>query len=108
METFIGKVLGDLASLVSKSWFAGMGLVGLVIIMWALLFGTAHDDLMVGAIGAAMMGFGFGEAETRTFRETHGPGIKITMPARKFSLPGAALYLLGIAGAITALVRALD
>ena len=108
METFLGKMLGDMANLVGQKWYAGMGFSGLVILVWVLLKGTPHDDFLVGAIGAAMMGFGFGEAEMRTFRQLVDPHLrfKITGPARKVSVAGVLLYLLGIASAAAAMLRA--
>lgn len=105
METIVGKVLGDLAALVSTKWYAGMGLVGLIVVMWVMLAGTPQDDVLVGAIGFAMMGFGFGEAESRTFREIIGATYKITEPRRSFGLPAVALYLIGALGLIAAIGR---
>lgn len=105
METIVGKILGDLAALVSTKWYAGMGLVGLIVVMWVMLVGTPQDDLLIGAIGCAMMGFGFAEAETRTFREIIGPTYKITEPRRAYSGPSIALYALGALGLIAAVLR---
>lgn len=108
METLAGKALNDLANLVAEKWYSGMGLVGLIIVMWTLLAGTPHDDILVGAIGAAMFAFGFAEAETRTYREHVGPYMrwKITEPVRRLTGPGIILYTTGVIAAIAAIGRA--
>lgn len=107
METLAGKALNDLANLVSEKWYSGMGLVGLIVLMWTMLAGTPHDDILIGAIGAAMMGLGFAEAETRTFREIIDPHMrwKVTQPTRKLTGPAIALYALGIVATLTAIGR---
>ncbi len=108
METLAGKALNDLANLASEKWYAGLGAVGLITLLWTLLKGTPHDDLMVGGIALSMIGLGFGEAETRTFRETidRYQRFKITSPARKWTLIGICLYLIGLAGIAIAASRA--
>jgi len=83
-----------------------MGAVGLFILTWTMLVGTPHDDLLIASIGVAMMGFGFAEAETRTFQKKIGPGFTITSPARRITLAGILLYLVGMAGALAAVLRA--
>ena len=108
METLFGKVVEDLARLAAQKWYVGMGFAGLFVVVWVLLKGTPHDDVLVAAVGTAMMGFGFAEAETRTFRTTLIPHMraKITGPARRITVAGVALYALGSAGALTAVLRA--
>lgn len=107
METVIGKAAGDLASVAMRKWFVAMGLAGMIVLVWVLTKGTPHDDVLVGAIGVAMMGFGFGEAECRTFREAVGPSFKITTPVWRLTVAGAIMHMLGLAGLITAILRAI-
>lgn len=109
METLIGKGLNDLANLVSEKWYAGMGLVGLIILMWVVLKGTPHDDILIGAIAMTMIGIGFAEAETRTFREHIGPNLryKITQPTRMLTGPGFCLYCLGVGAIMTVIGRSI-
>ncbi|OOY31603.1 hypothetical protein [Thioclava sp. F36-6] len=107
METLFGKVAGDLAALVSEKWYAGMGLIGLLIFMWVLVIGTPHDDVLIGLIAGVMIGFGFGEAETRTFRQIVGSDFKITGPARKITVVSVLLYISGTACLIAAIWRAM-
>ena len=106
METLVGKALNDLAALVSEKWYAGMGLVGLIIFMWVLLKGSAQDDILVASIGLTMMGFGFAEAESCTFRQFINMHYKVTAPARKYNFITFLLYTLGTISAGTALARA--
>lgn len=105
METLLGKALGDLASIFSQRWYAGMGFGGLIIVVLVLLVGTPHDDLLVGAIGVAMFGFGCAEAETRSFQKRVLPGMIGTRPVRSLNAVGIALYLLGTGGLGVALGR---
>jgi len=109
METIAGKALNDVANLVSEKWYSGMGLIGLIIVMWTLLAGTPQDDILVGAIGVAMLGFGFAEAETRTFQIHVDQHMKwkLTQPTRKLTGPGLCLYLLGAIAALIAIGRAI-
>lgn len=108
METLLGKALNDMASLVADKWYAGTGLVGLIIFMWVLLKGTPHDDILVGAIAIIMFGFGFAEVESRTFRQSidRYRRFTITAPARKFTFSSIILYLMGFAGIAVAAIRA--
>ena len=98
METVFGKVLSDLTRLATKKWYSAMGMTGLLVIMWVMLFGTPHDDVLIGLIGAAMMCIGFGEAETRTFRHSISVDgqVKLTTPVRQATFVGVLLYLLGL------------
>ncbi len=106
METVIGKVLNDVAGLAQQKWYMLMGLFGLIVFFWVLVMGTPHDDVLVGAIAIAMMGFGFGEAESRTFRKSIAPDVVLTTPVRQFTWPGLFLYLMGAAGFGFAIWRA--
>lgn len=106
METVIGKVLNDVAGLAQQKWYMLMGLFGLIVFFWVLVMGTPHDDVLVGAIGVAMMGLGFGEAESRTFRQRVGQRYTITSPVRQFTLPVLILYLVGLVGLGAAVWRA--
>lgn len=92
METFVGKLLSDLSAVASRQWYTAVGCCGLGIFVWAVLAGTPHDDGVVAGIGAALVGAGFGEGETRTMRERIGPGYKITQPVRRLNGPSVALY----------------
>jgi len=107
MESIVGKVLGDLATLVTEKWFAAMGLIGLVTLMWVMLAGTPQDDILVGAIAVFMIGVGFGEAECRTFQEMITPTYKITKPVRRMNTPGRVLYFIALIGAMVAAIRAI-
>ena len=108
METILGKGLNDLANLVSEKWYAGMGLIGLMILLGLLLFGTPYDPLIVGSIAVAMMGIGFGEGECRTFQKTVDEfgRWEITRPVRRMNGPGLILYLVGASGLFVAASRA--
>jgi hypothetical protein len=107
METLAGKALNDIANLVSEKWYSGMGLIGLIVVMWVMLAGTPHDDILIGAIGTTMIGFGFGEAEIRTFQKQIDPSGRweITTPIRRMTKPGICLYALGVTAAITTIGR---
>lgn len=109
METVVGKVLGDLAHLVQEKWYSGMGLIGLVIVMWTALIGTPHDDILIGSFGAIMMLLGFGEAETRKTREGYGSvmgaPVKTSREVRVFTWSGIALLGAGGIAVIVFLSR---
>ncbi|MBY6138546.1 hypothetical protein KUV26_03780 [Leisingera daeponensis] len=110
METLAGKALNDLANLAADKWYAGLGAIGLIALLWVMLKGTPHDDLLIGYISLTMIGLGFGEAETRTFREHIDPlgRYKLTGPARRWTFIGISLYLAGASGAGLATLRAID
>jgi hypothetical protein len=105
METLFGKALGDLATLAKEKWYTAMGMLGLFIFAWVLLFGTPHDDVLVGAIAVAMIGFGFGEAETRVIQRSVGNGVTLKRNVRLISVPGLVLYALGIAAVVVGVTR---
>ena len=107
METLAGKALSDLALLVSEKWYAAMGLVGLIILMWVLVKGTPNDAILVGTIAVAMIGIGFGEGESRTFRQAFVPGYQITEKVRRMNGVSIALYCVGGIGALTAIGRSI-
>ncbi len=111
METLFGKALGDLANLVKEKWYAGMGFIGLLLFAYVLMFGVAQDDILVGAISLAMMGFGFGEAELRSFQKAihnhMGHLIETTKPLRRFNAPATCLFTVGGLAAATAIGRAI-
>ncbi|WOF74165.1 hypothetical protein QMT40_001812 [Parvibaculaceae bacterium PLY_AMNH_Bact1] len=110
METLFGKALGDLASLLKESWFTGMGFVGLFLVAYVLLFGAAQDDFLVAAIAAAMMGIGFGEAETRSLRQelNRHDGVRFvaTTKVRHLNNRSIALFAFGAVAACSAAGRA--
>ncbi|WP_323783109.1 hypothetical protein [Leisingera sp.] len=108
METLAGKALNDLTNLVSEKWYVGLGTVGLITLLWVMLKGTPHDDLLIAYTAVAMIGLGFGEAETRTFQEHVDPygRYKLTGPARRWTFIGICLYLAGLGGLGLAALRA--
>lgn len=107
METVIGKALADLAALAETKWYAAMGLVGLMMFMWVCVAGTPHDDVLIGAIAAAMMFLGFADGETRTKKERIDTrsGYKITIPTRRITVPGVILLTLGAVSLATIPLR---
>lgn len=96
METFLGKVLGDLAQLTQAKWYMLMGLLGVLIVPWTLLIGTPHDDILVGALGAMFMFYGFAESEIRTFQKRYGLGVEFTRPVRRLTVPAVFLIMFGL------------
>lgn len=111
METLFGKALGDVANLVKEKWYSAMGLFGLVLLGYTLMFGVPNDDFLVAAFAAALMGIGFGEAETRTFIQWpevgNGMHYTLTKPIRRLNGPGICLYIVGATAACTAIARAI-
>ena len=109
MEALFAKAIPGLETLVSKGWFAAMGIIGLVLLLGLLLFGTPYDPALVGSIAAALIGLGFGEAECRTHiqsvRRKLSKIYTVTRPHWRLTLFGAVLHVIGWIGAInTALV----
>lgn len=107
METLLGKALADIANIVSTRWYAGAGAAGLIIVVWTLLKGSAHDDILVGCIGAAMMFFGAGESQSRTFQQSVGIGFKVTRPVRRFGALALLLYTAAALCAVGAVAKAI-
>lgn len=108
METLLAKGLSGLDALFSKGWFAAMGIIGLILLLGLLLFGTPFDPGLVGSIAVAMIGIGFGEAECRGKRERIVPTLygtyKVTSPRWRLTAMGAVLHLFGWSGLAYALL----
>lgn len=106
-QPFASSIDG-LAQVIADKWYAALGAAGLITGMWVMILGTPHDDLLIACIAAAMVGIGFGEAETRTFRQRiHRLGL-IEVPERQFTHAGAVLYLVGVSSVILAAARGLQ
>ena len=101
MEYPVGKGLDGLAKIVVSSWFSAMGLVGLILFFTALVIDLPTDRTTVICIALIMFGYGFGQSECRTFRESIGHGYKITGPAWKWTISGILLFAIAIGAAIT-------
>ena len=106
MESLFAKSLPGLEGFMQKGWFAAMGIIGLLLLFGLLIFGTPFDGGLAGAIAAAFIGIGFGEAECRTFRTEfrgyYGQMFKCTIPAWRLTVTGFVLHLIGWTGAVIA------
>lgn len=100
MDTLLGKGLESLANIVINKWFAAMGLVGLLLFAASLLFTLPTDPIVVGCIGLIMMGYGFGQAECRTFVQGIRGQYKTIEPHWQLTVSGALLFAIAIGAAI--------
>jgi len=111
METLFGKFLADIANLAGEKWYSAMGLIGLLVFAYVLLFGTAQDDILVAAISMAMMGVGFGEAETRSLRQEFtkhlGRSLVATTKVRQQNPRSVILFIFGATAVCAAIARAI-
>ena len=111
METSIGQTRASLAVLFEKGLFAAMGVAGLLLLVGLLLFGTPYDGSLVGAIAAAFIGIGFGEAECRKWEVYIHPDRSEWAECRRLcwqlTPTGMILHIIGWSGAIVAAVKVL-
>ena len=107
MTAPFANTIDRLAAVVAEKWYAALGAAGLVAGVWTMLIGSPHDDLLIGSIAATMIGIGFGEAETHTFRQrVYSFGV-VEIPYRKLTPAGVLLYFSGCAGLVFAVLRGL-
>jgi len=107
MTAPFANTIDRLAAVVAEKWYAALGAAGLIVGVWTMLIGCPHDDLLIGSIAAAMVGIGFGEAETNTFRQRIYRFGVVEVPCRKLTPAGAILYCAGCAGLVFAVLRGL-
>jgi hypothetical protein len=99
MTAPFANTIDRLAAVVAEKWYAALGAAGLVAGVWTMLIGSPHDDLLIG--------IGFGEAETHTFRQrVYSFGV-VEIPYRKLTPAGVILYFSGCAGLVFAVLRGL-
>ncbi|MCD9147796.1 hypothetical protein [Pseudophaeobacter flagellatus] len=108
MNAPFANTIDRLAAVVAEKWYAALGAAGLVAGVWTMLIGSPHDDLLIGSISAAMIGIGFGEAETHTFRQRIYSFGVVEIPFRKFTFAGVILYFSGCCGVVFAALRGLQ
>lgn len=100
MESPLSGAANGLAAAAVQKWFAAMGLVGLIVFATSLLIEVPGDVITVRCIALIMMGWGFGQAECRTFQQRFSGAYKITAPAWRLTVSGAILFAIAIGAAI--------
>ena len=108
MTTPVANSIDGLANAVAEKWYAALGAAGLITALWVMIRGTPHDDLLIAFVAAAMIGIGFGETETRTWRQRVYQHGVVEIPCRKLTLAGAALYLLACVSTLFGIGRAVQ
>jgi len=96
----MGTGVGAVAALAAQKWYGVMGLFGLVIFWITWFVATPYDPVVPRCLALMMMGWGFGQAECRTYRQGISGGFKITEPAWKWSVSGFLLFATSIGAAI--------
>ena len=108
MDSPLSKGVDGLANIVVQKWFAGMGLVGLLLFVTALVIETPTDPVIVRCVGLMMMGWGFGQTECRTFQEIIDVPYKVIRPAWKWSVTGVLMFAIAIGAAVHLLLTVFD
>ncbi|MGR3813426.1 MAG: hypothetical protein ACU0AU_04990 [Cognatishimia activa] len=92
MEQFLGKGVEGLANVVANKWYAAMGFIGLLLFAASLVFEMPTEQTIVTCVALIMFGYGFGQAECRTFKQHIGHGFKLTGPAWRLTVSGFLLF----------------
>ncbi len=100
METPLGNAASGIAGALNEKWFTVMGLVGLLLYATTLVMEIPADVTMTRCIALMMFGWGFGQAECRTFRKHVGHGFVLTKPAWRLTVTGAIMFVVSIGATI--------
>lgn len=100
MEPSLGGGASAIADLAARKWYAVMGIVGLVLFAVSWVVQIPTDPVIPRCIALMMMGWGFGQAECRTYSQHISGQFKITTPAWKWSVSGVLLFAISIGAAI--------
>jgi len=102
METPLSGGISGVAEIAARKWFAAMGLVGLLLFATTFIIQIPADIVVTRCVALIMLGWGFGQAECRTFRKdlsTLKPYI-VTNPHWRLTVSGALLFATACGAAI--------